>query len=143
MVKKVLCATDGSHSSEKAIEYAVQLTSLMNIPLTFVTVYAIKPGRDELSIAWDSTVVGVVDEQVHATLAEAKAKAVKAGIRQADYIALGSHHIAPAIINYAEQHGFDQIVVGHTGRAGITRMAIGSVASQVVELAHCPVTIVR
>jgi nucleotide-binding universal stress UspA family protein len=48
-----------------------------------------------------------------------------------------------AIVNYAERENVDLIVIGTRGRSGITRMLLGSVASEVVTYAHCPVMVVK
>lgn len=55
----------------------------------------------------------------------------------------GSRNIAASIIAYADEGKFDQIVMGSTGRTGVARLLLGSVASEVVAKAHCPVTVVR
>lgn len=48
-----------------------------------------------------------------------------------------------AILNYAESENLDLIVIGTRGRSGITRMLLGSVASEVVTYATCPVMAVK
>lgn len=50
---------------------------------------------------------------------------------------------AREIVDYAEEHGIDHIVVGSHGRTGASRVLLGSVAERVVRLAPVPVTIVR
>ena len=47
------------------------------------------------------------------------------------------------IIDYAESHNIDLIVVGTKGRSGFSRVLLGSVASKVVTYAHCPVLVVK
>lgn len=48
-----------------------------------------------------------------------------------------------SIVDYAEEHDVDHIVLGSHGRHGISRYLLGSVAEHVVRRAHMPVTIVR
>lgn len=50
-----------------------------------------------------------------------------------------SQSVQEEIINYAESHKADMIVMSTHGRAGITRLIIGSVAEKVVRSAKCPV----
>jgi len=50
---------------------------------------------------------------------------------------------APALIDYAETHDVDLIVMGTHGRRGLRRMLLGSVAEEVVRWAPCPVLTVR
>ncbi len=49
----------------------------------------------------------------------------------------------PSILQYAGQYDVDLIVVGTHGRRGIGRVFLGSVAEEIVRLAHCPVMTVR
>ena len=53
--------------------------------------------------------------------------------------------LSPAvdIVRYAEENGYDHIIVGCRGKSGITRITLGSVAEEVVRKAHCPVTVFR
>jgi len=47
------------------------------------------------------------------------------------------------IVDYAEEHDIDHIVMGSHGRAGVSRILLGSVAETVVRRASVPVTVVR
>ncbi len=48
-----------------------------------------------------------------------------------------------AILDYAQEHGVDHIVVG-TGEKGMaTRLVLGSVSHDLVVRAHCSVTVAR
>ena len=47
------------------------------------------------------------------------------------------------IVEYAEEEGVDQIVMGSHGRSGVTRILLGSVAEAVVRRSPVPVTVVR
>lgn len=46
---------------------------------------------------------------------------------------------APAILRYADEHNIDLVVLGTHGRRGVRRLALGSVAEEVVRRAPCPV----
>lgn len=48
-----------------------------------------------------------------------------------------------AIVQYAEEHDVDQIVMGSHGRSGVTRILLGSVAENVVRSSNIPVTVAR
>ncbi|MFO8233392.1 MAG: universal stress protein [Longimonas sp.] len=49
----------------------------------------------------------------------------------------------PAIVRYAERAEIDLIMMGTTGRRGVRRAMLGSVAEEVVRTAPCPVCTVR
>jgi nucleotide-binding universal stress UspA family protein len=47
------------------------------------------------------------------------------------------------LLEYAEEKNIDLIVIGTWGRNTMQRLVLGSVASQVVTYAHCPVLLVK
>lgn len=47
------------------------------------------------------------------------------------------------IIDYAETHNIELIVMPSRGRTGVSRFFMGSTAERVVRLAHCPVLIIK
>lgn len=143
MTTKILCATDGSHSSDKAVAFAVALAKSLRVPLTFLTIHGVSTDTAAGSAFWDAIEVNAVDAQVHGELHAANAKARAAGLTDITCVATSGRNIGAAIIDYAEKHGYDHIVTGSVGRTGVARLLLGSVASDVVAKAHCPVTVVR
>lgn len=143
MIKKLLCATDGSRASEKAVDFAVQFAKQLGVELTFVTVSTVTEESVSHTRFWNSTELGAIDAQIHRELAGAEAKAKAGGLAKFKCVTVQSPSISAGIIGYAEEHGFDHIVTGSTGKTGISRMLMGSIASDVVARAHCPVTVVR
>jgi nucleotide-binding universal stress UspA family protein len=143
MAKKILCTTDGSIASGKAIDVATDLAKAMGASLTFLTVERVSRESATSSAFWDSRVLGASEAQTHRELAGAEGKARAAGLSGVQCVATQGSNIAAAIIDYAEKNGFDHIVTGSVGRTGLARLLLGSVASDVVAKAHCPVTVVR
>lgn len=143
MIKKLLCATDGSIASDKAVDFAVEFAKQLGAQLTFVTVSTVTEDSVSHTRFWDSEELHAIDEQIHRELAGAEAKAKAAGLASFKCVTVQSPNIAAGIIGYAEEHGYEHIVTGSTGKTGISRMLMGSIASDVVAKAHCPVTIVR
>lgn len=47
------------------------------------------------------------------------------------------------IIDYAEHHAVDLIVIPSHGRTGLSRFLLGSVAERVIRFAKCPVLVLR
>ena len=56
---------------------------------------------------------------------------------------IASSSVVGGIIDFAEKENIDLIVVGTRGRSGLKRLLLGSVASGIVNYAHCPVMIVK
>ncbi|MFP8953358.1 universal stress protein [Natrialbaceae archaeon A-arb3/5] len=50
---------------------------------------------------------------------------------------------AREVVEFAEDNDVDHIVIGSHGRAGISRVLLGSVAEKIVRRAPVPVTVVR
>ncbi|MFO0754545.1 MAG: universal stress protein [Thermodesulfovibrionales bacterium] len=146
MKMKFLCATDGSLASEKAVAWTVDLCKALKgygleAELTFLTVSMV-PEEGE-SVHGVSIMKNAVDEQVFRELHTARARALEAGIGNVTCAKASGRNIAATIIHYAESEGYNHIIVGSTGRTGVARILLGSVASEVVAKAHCPVTVVR
>jgi nucleotide-binding universal stress UspA family protein len=56
---------------------------------------------------------------------------------------IASSSVVGGIIDFAENENIELIVVGTRGRSGLKRLLLGSVASGIVNYAHCPVMIVK
>jgi nucleotide-binding universal stress UspA family protein len=50
---------------------------------------------------------------------------------------------AAIIVQFAKKHRCGQIVMGNSGRGRIAGLLLGSVAAKVIQLAPCPVTVVK
>ena len=138
-VEKILCATDGSAHSEKAVAYSIRQALELRQHLTFITV----AGNDEQIAVWDRERIKAGQLPVDKHLATALNIALKAGVTQVACVRAGGDDIAAAIVGYAENNSYHHIVAGSAGRTGAARLLIGSVAADIVTKAHCPVTVVR
>lgn len=143
MNSKLLCATDGSHSAEKATEYAIDLARRTGAHLTFLTVNHVTSADLARSVFWDSTMLSAADAQLQSELQTAAGKAKAAGLVNVSCATSEGHNIAAAIIGFAESNGYDHVITGSVGRTGVARMLLGSIAQDVIAKAHCPVTVVR
>ena len=137
MTKKILCATDGASHSSHAVELAANLSAKLGAPLTICTVNVARGG------ARGPLIYSMEDSEVKSVLDKAAADARKAGAAKVDEVALRSREAAAAIVQYAEENGYDHIVLGTGDKHGISRLMLGSVASDVAGRAHATVTIAR
>ena len=142
-MKKILCATDGSHSAQKAVDFAIDMAKQLNAELTFIHV-VMKEGEEiSQTYFWDSTVLNAANDQIQMELHDAMERAEQSGLSPVYCSTVAGHNIAKAIIDYAEQNGHNHVVTGTVGRTGVSKALLGSIAQQVVSKAHCPVTVVR
>ena len=58
-------------------------------------------------------------------------------------VVIAEESIVKEIIEYSEREKIDLIVIGTRGRTGFKKLFLGSVASGVLNFAHCPVLVVR
>jgi nucleotide-binding universal stress UspA family protein len=134
MVKKILCAVDDSEHSKIAVAVAGEIAKATGAELTLLAVNA--PTGKPASYAWE-------DSDLKRLLDSAAAIAKKAGVSDPK-TASGKHRdVARAIVVYAEDNDIDHIVVGTGGKGGVTRLVLGSVSQDVINRAHCPVTVAR
>lgn len=137
MTKKILCATDGTDHSTHAIQLAAEMAAKLGAALSICAVNVAHGGtRGPLIYSWE-------DDDVKRILDSAAAVAKKAGAGKVDELTLRSREAAAAIVQYAEENGYDHIVVGTGDKRGVSRLVLGSVAADVAGRAHCSVTVAR
>jgi nucleotide-binding universal stress UspA family protein len=74
-------------------------------------------------------------------LSAARALLDIAGINCHYHIAVGTPH--EVIMQYADEIGCDQIVMGPRGLGAVKSILLGSVASKIIELSTIPVLLIR
>ncbi len=72
-----------------------------------------------------------------------KKKCDQKGVQTSIELVDGPFPVASSIVNYAENENVNLIVVGTRGKSGFKKLLLGSVASEVVTYAHCPVLVVK
>ena len=143
---KILVPLDGSALAEKILGPAKQLASLAGAELMLVEV--IQP----LAASLESQSVSPSKFDVELTTLRRKAatdylsrvveECLKAGVK-ATYSAPLGNHAADSILGLAESPQIGMIAIATHGRAGIRRLAIGSVADKVARAAPCPILVYR
>ncbi len=139
--ERLLCATDGSPPSEKAVHYTVSLAEELRRPITFLLVA--DGALETVPAAWDEARVKAGDLPPDKELLAALKTALQHKLLSVRLVRAYGNDPAEAIVSYAERNGYHHIIVGSEGRTGAKRMLLGSVAEDVVTRAHCPVTVVR
>lgn len=137
MTTKILCAVDDSEHATIAIQAAAKIAKAMGAELTLLTVNQLMSGPGGVgAYVW-------TDSEVDRILENGEAAAKKAGVSEPKTVTVKARDTASAIAVYAENNGFDHIVVGTGGKGAISRLMLGSVSRDVVARAHGTVTVAR
>lgn len=134
---KILCAVDDTEHSLPAVRLAGRLAGALGAELTVFAVNQMIGGSTSPSkLLWTGA-------EAQRILAAAADEARKAGASNVATASVNSLDPAEAITQFAESNGFDHVVVGSGGKGLAFRMVLGSVSRDVVQRAHCPVTVAR
>ncbi|MFO7927880.1 MAG: universal stress protein [Halobacteriota archaeon] len=131
----ILVPMDGSPDAEKALEKALDMFPTDTIHVLNV-IQITKIPDDPTTSGLDHAV-----SESEGVLARATEIADEHGGKVTTHSTEG--HAAKTINSYAEEHDIDHIVMGSTGRSGVRRLLLGSVAETVIRRAPCSVTVVR
>jgi nucleotide-binding universal stress UspA family protein len=146
MYQHILVPLDGSKLAEQAIPHARKLAQ--------------PPARISLLRAMPQEYIAAVEQagrysskfSTEETLAKAEAEERDYLGRMAQSLQQEGYQVetqvtrrgaAEAIIDYANHHHVDLIVIASHGRSGIRRWILGSVTQKVLHSAHIPVLVIR
>ena len=149
-IKQILLPVDGSDSSLKAIAFAGNLARLTDATITLLRVH----DPQTLPVITMGEIPSVIspemiemmendlnDPKKNPCFAQAKAELGMDEDKVLERIMWGQP--AKTICEFAANNNSDLIVISPRGRSAFTELLLGSVSSQVVHHAPCPVTIVR
>jgi len=137
MDRRILVATDDTEHSKLAVSYAIHLAIVTKAELTVAVVNVALGGvRGPVLYSYS-------DEDAKKIAHIAAEKARMAGLKDVSEVVILSREADSGIVQYAEEKKIDHIVVGTGDKSGISRLVLGSVASDVARRAHCAVTVAR
>jgi nucleotide-binding universal stress UspA family protein len=134
---KVVWATDGSESADRALEFARSLAAesggeLLAVHCTELTVPGKGPGGSYPRYATEDELRQKIERQV----ADLSRDGVRASLQSGTTHVGGAAHV---ISDIARDAGADVIVVGTRGRTALAGLLLGSVTQRLLHIAHCPV----
>ena len=141
MYDRIVVPTDGSPSSQPAIDHAVELAAVHDA--TIHAVYVINLASFSgvpTEGTWEGVSTALEQEGNEALVAVEKA-AEKRGVA-VEQVRLEGRP-SRRIVEYADENDCDLIVMGTHGRGGLDRLLLGSVAERVVRAATVPVMTVQ
>jgi len=144
-LKHVLVATDFSDASAVALSYGRELARTFGATLHVVHAVDLLAARIPMAQGHGYDVERL-QKDVETSAREATAKLLTDEDRQtlhAQDAVIAALNPSDAVIDYAQDKRIDIIVIGTHGRAGLSRLVMGSVAEKIVRTAPCPVLTVR
>ncbi|KTG08953.1 universal stress protein UspA [Haloprofundus marisrubri] len=142
MYDTILVPTDGSDASAAAVEHAVDIAHTRDATVHLLHVVDV---GTEMSSAASGQIAQQVSEtleqQADDALDDAVSRAEDAGVDYERVILEGNPDTA--IVDYAEDNAVDLVVMGATGRAGLTEKLLGSTTDRVMRSTKIPVLLIR
>jgi len=135
---KILVCVDGSDEARKAARLSGKFAKLTRSELVLVHVLDDLVSYEE---APNTPVYRERKKKGEDILKEAMEIVKSEGASCTTRLIVGP--VASEIVRLAGKEGFDAICTGTRGKAGITRMLLGSEADKIIRYAHCPVTVIR
>jgi len=144
-IKKILCPTDFSENSERALKYALALATLSQADLQLF--HVVEPITYPQSTEFFEPVLDEVELMMKMETAFQQQLEDQVTTLKAQYPKIKGKLVTGntflEIIQAARDDDVDMIVMGTHGRTGLAHVLIGSVAERVVREAPCPVLTVK
>ncbi|MCE1274335.1 MAG: universal stress protein [Chlorobiaceae bacterium] len=131
-LSKILCPTDYSDTSDKAVRYAIEFARRVNAHVRFLHIQ-----EPELSIVRKTEEENPLSESFTKMLMAEKKKGLMADVKVVSGVPTDT------IIKHAHEWFADLIIMGSHGRTGLMRLMMGSVAEAVFRSAAIPVLLVK
>ncbi|WP_458187176.1 universal stress protein [Haladaptatus sp. NG-WS-4] len=141
MYDRILVPTDGSSEMKCVVEHAAELAEAHEAELHAIYVvnsatFASLP----METSWEG-INDMLQDEGESALEDVRRIADRYDVSLTTHLVEGPPN--REIVRYAEQGGFDLVVMGTHGRGGIDRLLLGSVAERVVRASTVPVLTVR
>mgnify|MGYP006297319647 CR=1 FL=1 len=140
MFEEILVPTDGSPAVEAALDEAMGVAELAGARVHALYVidtrdYNVLPESKWLSLEDELEAEGL------AAVERVADRAREGGLEASTAVERGIPH--KAILQYAEVHSIDLIVMATHGRSGVDRFLLGSVTEKAIRRSDVPVLVVR
>ena len=143
-IKKILIPVVKSEYNDKIISYAIILAKGSGASITAIHVLD-KSAQGDLGDLFPMKLEeyeNATSKRAKELLTEVQQVIEKQGIKTSIEI-IGAKSVPKGIIDYAKESGVDVIIIGTKGLTGVEKFLMGSVASAVIDHAHCPVFAIR
>jgi len=139
MFSKILHANDGSEHAFHALALALAIARQNGSELHMVCVEEIDYMPEFIEEVREETATAA--RRFHKVLQRARAMAEESGVKLETHVLAG--HPVRDIVELAKGLKADLLVIGATGHSALYERMIGSRADRIVQLAPCPVLVVK
>ncbi|ELY69693.1 universal stress protein [Natrinema versiforme] len=133
MYQDILVPTDGSDGTRQSLTHGLTIADRFDATVHALSIVPEGP----LGTLQTDEAIPAAERAVERVEAEAK----REGVDAATAVERGVPH--EEILEYADEHEIDMIVMGTQGRTGLDRVLVGSVTERIVRMADVPVVTVR
>jgi nucleotide-binding universal stress UspA family protein len=138
----IVVGVDGSDHAHRALTWAMKEAAIRHARLTVLAVHAVAASAwtgNPIILPGDQESVGNIRSAVEETVAKT---AAGIGQPQSASVTVRAVDGFPAHELIEASRDAELVVLGSRGAGGFARLTMGSVSSQVVQHAHCPVVVV-
>jgi nucleotide-binding universal stress UspA family protein len=139
MFSKILHGNDGSEHAFHALAIALALAKQNNSDLHMVSVEEIDYMPEFIEEVREET--GTAARRFHKVVQRARSMAEESHVRLDTHVIAG--HPVRVIVELAKELKVELLVIGATGHSAVYERLIGSRADRIIQLAHCPVLVVK
>ncbi len=139
MFKIILHANDGSAPAFKALDLAIALAKQNAAVLHLVCVEEIPPMPEYIEEVREAK--GIAARRFHPVVECVRFQAGQNNIRLQIHVVSG--HPVRMIVDLVDEIGADLLVIGATGHSALYERMVGSRADRIIQLAACPVLVVK
>lgn len=141
-INTILVPVDGSPSSLRAVEFAIQAARERDgTTLHVLTVQAPIISGNVRRFISSEIIDDYYQDEGRQALQAAKAMLDESGVAYQSHIEIGP--VAETIHRFATENGCGQIAMGTRGLGSVAGLLLGSVATKVLSLVDVPVTLVK
>jgi nucleotide-binding universal stress UspA family protein len=142
MYKKILVPLDGSEFAEKALDEAEKLAKSFDSEIILLQVVPFLPIYGSPELVTPLIIDEKQKESAERYLINLVEELKKRGFKVTSAVRTGQQ-VPAEIIDFSKESGVDLIVMSTSGRSGISRWVLGSVAHKVLTRAETPILLLR
>jgi nucleotide-binding universal stress UspA family protein len=139
MFAKILHANDGSEHAFHALTLAIAIAKKNDSELHMICVEEIDHMLEFIDEVREE--IGVASRRFHGVQQRAHALAAESHVLLHTHVVAG--HPVRDIVKFAAKIGAELLVIGATGHSALYERMIGSRADRIVQMAPCPVLVVK